>query len=239
MPRSGSTLTEQILASHPQVHGAGEIKLMSQTIGALRHKFPHLPKFPGIARALKPGQFAAIASGYLEGLRASSGGARRVTDKLLSNFYFVGLINILYPNAKIIHTRRNPVDTCLSTFTKLFKDEMAHSYDLAELGRYYTHYEDLMAHWRKVLPPGVMFEVTYEHMVADPETRARELVAFCGLEWDERCLAFHESKRPIKTASVSQVRQPLYSTSVERWKRYGDGLKPLIDALGTRDDRTS
>ncbi len=178
-----------------------------------------------------PGQFAAVAEGYLGIVSNMSETASRVTDKLLTNYYFVGLIHTLFPNAKIIHCMRNPVDTCLSAYTKLFKDDMPHSYDLGELGRYYLKYEEVMDHWRKVLPEGVMMDIQYEELVADVEGRARSLIDFCGLEWDENCLAFHESTRPVKTASVSQVRKPLYNTSVERWKRYGDRLNPLIDAL--------
>ncbi len=236
MPRSGSTLTEQILASHPKVFGAGEIKTLNQSIGQLRQRFPNIARYPELAKSMKPSQYAALAKSYLDIISARAGEATRVTDKLLSNFFFVGLIHTLFPNARIIHTVRNPVDTCLSTYTKLFKDEMAHSYDLGELGRYYRRYEQLMAHWKTVLPPGVMLDVVYEDVVADTEARAKEMIAFCGLEWDDRCLAFHETNRPVKTASVSQVRKPLYGTSVARWRRYGDGLKPLLEALGLDDE---
>lgn len=232
MPRSGSTLTEQILASHPKVFGAGEIKTLTHSLGMIRMRFPNLPKYPAIARAMKPTQFAAIANSYLETVTARAPDAPRITDKLLSNFYFVGLINTLFPRARIIHTMRNPVDTCLSAYTKLFKDEMAHSYELGELGRYYRRYEAMMQHWREHLPAGTMLDIVYEDVVADTEAKAREMIAFCGLEWDDRCLAFHETKRPVKTASVSQVRKPLYGTSVERWRRYGDRLAPLLEALG-------
>lgn len=236
MPRSGSTLTEQILASHPDVFGAGEIKTLTHSMGMLRTRYPSLPKYPAIAKAMKPNHFAAIANSYLETVTARAPEAKRVTDKLLSNFFFVGLINTLFPRARIIHTVRNPVDTCLSAFTKLFKDEMAHSYDLGELGRYYRRYEALMQHWRDHLPPGAMIDVVYEDVVADTEAQARRMIAFCGLEWNDRCLAFHETKRPVKTASVLQVRKPLYDSSVARWRRYGDRLTPLLEALGMDAD---
>jgi len=236
MPRSGSTLTEQILASHPAIYGAGEIKTLTYVLGAVRQRYPSIPKYPESALSMKPGQFAAVAKMYLDTITERAGTAARITDKLLSNFYFVGLINTLFPNARIIHTRRNPIDTCLSTFTKLFKDEMAHSYDLTDLGRYYRRYEALMAHWRRVLPAGAMLDVVYEDVVANTEAKAREMIAFCGLEWDDRCLAFHKTERPVKTASVSQVRKPLYGTSVARWRKYGDRLKPLLDALGLDED---
>ncbi|WP_137389781.1 tetratricopeptide repeat-containing sulfotransferase family protein [Rhodoligotrophos defluvii] len=232
MPRSGSTLTEQILASHPKVHGAGEIKTLTQSLGFLRQKFPNLPRYPEMARRMKPSQFATVAEHYLGTVSRLSAGAERVTDKLLTNYYFAGLVHALFPNAKIIHTMRDPVDTCLSTFTKLFKDDMPHSYDLAELGRYYRKYEELMEHWRNVLPAGIMLDVKYEDVVADVEAHARRVVDFVGLEWDDQCLAFHESNRPVKTASVSQVRKPIYSSSVERWRRYERHLGELLEALG-------
>ena len=231
MPRSGSTLAEQIISSHPDVYGAGEIKVLSSVLSNLRQKFPNLPRFPKMATAMKPQQFAAVANGYLKELTAMSPTAVRVTDKLLTNYYFVGLINTLFPNAKIIHTMRNPVDTCLSAYSKLFKDDMPHSYDLAELGRYYKKYEELMEHWRHVLPQGVMLDVQYEDVIADAETNARKIIEFVGLPWNDACLNFHTSDRPVKTASVSQVRKPIYGSSVNRWERYGDGLKPLVDAL--------
>src|SRR5690606_591851 len=172
-----------------------------------------------------------VADGYEQAMFKSAGDAKIVTDKLLTNYFFVGLIHLLFPNAKFINTRRDPVDTCLSGFTKLFKDDMPHSYDLGELGRYYRQYDALMKHWEKVLPKGTMKVVEYEQVVADTETSARELIDFIGLDWDEACLAFHKSKRPVKTASVAQVRKPIYKTSVERWKKYGPGLQPLVDAI--------
>src|SRR5579864_66185 len=159
MPRSGSTLTEQIIQSHPDVYGAGEIKTLSGSIGMVRMKYPGLTTYPGLIRQMRPTQFGAIADNYLNSIRSYSQTAKRVTDKLLSNYYFAGLIHTLFPNAKIIHTMRNPVDTCLSSFTKLFKDDMPHSYDFKELGRYYGKYWELMAHWRKVIPAGTMYEV--------------------------------------------------------------------------------
>jgi tetratricopeptide (TPR) repeat protein len=231
MPRSGSTLTEQIISSHGQVFGAGEIKTLSLSLGQLRQRYPNLPKYPAIAKAMKPAQYKAVADAYLDTVSKLSDTALRVTDKLLTNYYFVGFIHTLFPNAKIVHTMRNPIDTCWSSFTKLFKDDMPHSYDLGELGRYYRKYQEIMEHWRSVLPAGVMLDVRYEDVVADTEGKAREIIAFLGLDWDERCLAFHESDRPVKTASVSQVRKPVYTSSVDRFRRYGDSLDPLLAAL--------
>ncbi len=231
MPRSGSTLVEQVISSHPKTYGAGEIKVLNRVLGALRDRFPSIPKYPAMVAALEPDHFQQVARSYLEEVQRDAGGAARVTDKLLTNFFFIGIINLLFPNAKIIHTRRNPVDTCLSTYTKLFKDDMPHSYDFGELGRYYRHYEDLMKFWEGVLPAGVMHTVDYELMIDDLETNARALIGHIGLDWDDACLSFHTSTRPVKTASVVQVRKPVYKTSVERWKRYGDGLAPLLEAL--------
>ncbi len=236
MPRSGSTLVEQIISSHPRTFGAGEIKVLHRSLGALRDRLPSIPKYPAMVAALEPVHFTQIADAYLAEVQRDAGGADRITDKLLTNFFFVGLIHILFPNAKIIHTRRNPVDTCLSAYTKLFKDDMPHSYDFGELGRYYRRYEDLMNYWEEVLPSGVMITVDYEAVVADIETSARRLIDHVGLEWDDACLAFHKSTRAVKTASVVQVRKPVYNTSVERWKRYGDGLAPLLQALDYPSD---
>lgn len=229
MPRSGSTLVEQIISSHPEVYGAGEVKYLSQAINGLRDRFPSLSAYPDMVTELTGKQFSILAQRYMKDISANSEGAPRVTDKLLTNYFFVGLINILFPKARIVHTVRNPLDTCISGFTKLFKDDMPHSYKLDELGRYYRRYQDLMDHWAKVLPEGVMKTVKYEEVVKDTEKSARDLIEFVGLPWNKECLKFHESKRPVKTASVAQVRKPIYSSSVERWKRYGKGLQPLID----------
>lgn len=231
MPRSGSTLVEQILSSHPDVYGAGEVKYLSRALGQLRDRFPSLPKFPQMMDKITPAQLDITAKKYLEALSAGAGDAKRITDKLLTNYFFVGLIHTLYPKAKFVNTMRDPVDTCLSGFTKLFKDDMPHSYDLAELGRYYGKYRELMEHWHKVLPAGVLTSVQYEDVVADTEKEAKALIDFIGLKWDPKCVDFHKSDRPVKTASVAQVRKPIYKTSVKRWKKYGDGLQPLVDAI--------
>ena len=157
--------------------------------------------------------------------------AARVTDKMPSNFQFAGLIQLALPNARIIHTRRDPVDTCVSCFSTLFARGQPFAYELGELGRYYRTYERLMDHWRGVLPEGVMLEVSYENLVTDFEAQARRILAHCGLEWDEACLAFYKTKRAVKTASAGQVHRPLYSSSVGRGSWYGELLRPLLDAL--------
>ena len=159
MPRSGSTLIEQIISAHPDIHGAGEIKTLPSSVHHVRDRFPGVLPFPSGVAKYEPFHFQAIAEKYLEQVAKPSGGKRKITDKLLTNYFFVGMINLLYPNARIIHAKRNPVDTCLSAFTKLFKDDMPHSYDFGELGRYYKKYLQLMEHWEKVLPEGVLMTV--------------------------------------------------------------------------------
>lgn len=237
MPRSGSTLVEQILSSHPDVYGAGEVKYLSRALGQLRDRFPSLPKYPEMVGKLSPAQYDITAKNYQKALANGAGDAKKITDKLLTNYFFLGLINLLFPKAKVINTKRDPVDTCLSGFTKLFKDDMPHSYDLAELGRYYAKYRELMEHWEKVLPEGFMTNVVYEDVVADTEKEAKRLIEFLGLPWDAKCVDFHKSDRPVKTASVAQVRKPIYKTSVKRWKKYGDGLQPLVDAIDGKADK--
>ena len=236
MPRSGSTLVEQILSSHPDVYGAGEVKYLARALGQLRDRFPSLPKYPDMMAKITPAQLDITAKNYQQALAQGAGNAKRITDKLLTNYFFLGLINLLFPKAKVIHTQRNPVDTCLSGFTKLFKDDMPHSYDLSELGRYYAKYRELMEHWEQVLPEGFLTTVVYEDVVADTEKEARRLIEFLGLPWDDRCVDFHKSERPVKTASVAQVRKPIYKTSVERWRKYGPGLQPLVDAVGWKSE---
>jgi type IV pilus biogenesis/stability protein PilW len=232
MPRSGSTLVEQILASHGDVYGAGEVKYFSQALHKLRDRFPSLSKYPDMVRELKPNHYKLVADGYEQALFSSAGNARIVTDKLLTNYFFVGLLHLMFPHAHFINTRRDPVDSSLSAFTKLFKDDMPHSYDLGEMGRYYRQYDALMKHWEKVLPKGVLKVVEYEKVVGNLEQEAKAIIEFLGLEWDDKVLEFHKSKRPVKTASVAQVRKPIYKTSVKRWKKYGKGLQPLVDAIG-------
>ena len=154
-----------------------------------------------------------LGQAYLASLPTLPDGKTRITDKMPSNFFHVGLIRLILPNARIIHTVRDPVDTCVSCFSKLFTHGQTFSYDLAELGRYYRWYHELMAHWRSVLPAGAMLDVSYEDVVDNLEEQARRLIDYCGLPWDDRCLSFHETSRPIATASNVQVRRPLYRSS--------------------------
>jgi tetratricopeptide (TPR) repeat protein len=229
MPRSGSTLVAQILASHPSVFAAGELDDFDSSIASLRDCL-HVP-FPELAETMSGEDFRQLGVSYIDAIRARSPEAARIIDKMPANFRFVGLIHLALPHARIIHTRRDPLDTCLSCFSTPFKGDHPHNYDLGELGRYYRAYQSLMQHWRHVLPKGVMLEVQYEDVVDDLEGQARRLVAHCALDWDDACLSFHETQRPVRTASVTQVRQPIYRSAVGRARVYGELLGPLKDAL--------
>lgn len=230
MPRSGTTLTEQIIASHPLVHGAGELP---DLLDLANHPRPgNSAGYPLSLQDITKPELKALGEKYVAGLKARNPDAQRITDKMPANFNCVGLIHLMLPNAKIVHVRRNPVDTCLSAFSRLFNKSQHQSYDLAEIGRYCRNYALLMDHWRAVLPAGAFYEVQYEELVADHENQGRALLAYCGLEWDAACLDFHKTERNIRTASVTQVRQPIYNTSVARWRKYEAHLGPLLAALG-------
>jgi Flp pilus assembly protein TadD/LPS sulfotransferase NodH len=231
MPRSGSTLIEQILASHPHVHGAGELNLFEQTVDRLGKRLPGARSFPDIVPAMSDQDFRALGAHYLEKLVQRAPDARRITDKMPANFIFAGLIHLALPNAVIIHAVRDPVDTCVSCFSTHFTRGQPQTYDLAELGRYYRYYRNLMLHWRDVLPRGRIIDVHYEELVADLEGVVRRIVAHCGLEWSARCLDFHRTERTIRTASAVQVRRPIYQSSVGRGRKYGTFLDPLLAEL--------
>jgi tetratricopeptide (TPR) repeat protein len=234
MPRSGTTLVEQILASHPEVHTLGERVLFDGALAQICG-MPAVPRsLAQMAARWSDADLRRLGALYLETARRDAPEtAMRITDKLPENFQYIGLIHAALPNARIIHTRRDPVDTCLSLFSILFSGSGApYSYDLAELGRYYRAYEKVMEHWRNVLPVGAMLEVQYEDIVDDLERQARRIVAYCGLEWNDACLAFHEADRPVRTSSHAQVRQPIYRSSVGRPRPPRDLLAPLLAALG-------
>ena len=232
MPRSGSTLVEQILASHPMVFGAGELRDFGGCVARLVDRSGAPVHFPDGVQTLAAEHFHRLGADYLGRIRTFHPTAQRITDKMPGNFNFVGLIHLALPNARIIHTRRDPIDICLSCFSRLFASGHQYAYDLRELARYYRAYEAQMAHWRRVLPAGVMLEVQYEDVVADLEGQARRIVAHCDLEWDEACLAFHSTERAVRTFSNSQVRQPIYGDSIGRWQPYAKLLGPLFEELG-------
>jgi tetratricopeptide (TPR) repeat protein len=233
MPRSGTSLLEQILASHSRVFGAGELDAFTKAAADVAGASGAMRQFPEMVSTISPAELRRLGRHYVESVAAMAPAADRIVDKMPSNFAYAGLIHLALPHARIIHARRDPIDTCLSCFGLLFADQQPHTYDLAELGRYYLGYARLMRHWEKVLPRGVMLEVHYEDVVDDIEGQARRLIAHCGLEWEEQCLAFHETRRPVRTASVTQVRRPIYRDSVGRWLPYEALLEPLLEALET------
>jgi hypothetical protein len=188
--------------------------------------------YPEYVTALDASALQRLGKRYLDLVRRRVPDGERVTDKMPSNYYFLGFIHLALPAAKVVHVMRDPVDTCVSCFSKLFSVEQNHTYDLGELGRYYRRYDRLMAHWRGVLPQGSFLDVQYEDVVADVESMARRIIEYCGLPWDDKCLAFHETNRPVRTASATQVRQPIYKSAIGRWRVYEDFLGPLLTALG-------
>jgi len=231
MPRSGTSLAEQILASHPKVFGAGELNDFAREAGKLAQGAGDGSPAADLAAFVEAGRIRALGSAYLGRLVAHAPEADKLIDKAPSNFRFLGPICLAMPNARVIHMRRDPVDTCLSCFSKRFFGDLPWSYDLAELGRYYRAYEASMAHWRTALPKGFMIEVRYEDLVADLEGQTRRMLAHIGLDWDPRCLDFHTTERTVHTASAAQVRRPIYRTSIERWRAYEARLEPLLAEL--------
>ena len=232
MPRSGTTLVEQILVSHPNVATGGErtdfVKQSQRLLSDDTTPFSfvdHLGELP-------PERFRQLGAAYLAAIRPIAATAERIIDKAPGNFRFLGLIHAALPNARIIHVQRNPIDNCLSIFAQLFGAPQSFAYELGELGRYWVRYDALMAYWRSVLPEGVMLDLSYEELVRDFEPQTRRLFRHCGLEWHPACLTFYKTERPVETASRAQVRQPLYSSSIERWRPDAALLKPLLEALG-------
>ncbi len=219
MPRSGTSLAEQILASHPAVFGAGEIVFWDAAFSA--HETAGFSGEAGRAR------LSTIADAYLERVGTLSGGAARVVDKMPANFLYTGLIHAALPQARFILMRRHPVDTCLSMYFQNFFNRTAYADDLEDLADYYSQYARITGHWREVLPPTRLLEVPYEGLIADQEGWTRRMLEFIGLPWDPRCLAFHETERAVITASKWQVRQKIYSKSAGRWRNYEKHLGPL------------
>jgi tetratricopeptide (TPR) repeat protein len=231
MPRSGSTLVEQILASHPNVFGAGEQGEVPQFIT----RFVAEANRDLYATPLLPDQNAtrALGADYLQRIAQRGGGAQRVTIKTLQNFLHLGLIATLFPQARIIHCRRDPIDTCLSCFFTNFKN-IDFALSLEDIGAYYAAYEKVMAHWSGVLPLEIL-EVTNEDLIQNQEAVTRKMLAYCGLDWQERCLTFWSTRRVVQTASSVQVRKPISAKGVGRWKHYRSHLGPLFKALGRAD----
>jgi tetratricopeptide (TPR) repeat protein len=231
MIRSGTTLVEQIISSHPSVFGAGELDDVKNIARIMPRILKSKKMFPECMAESNAAGLREAAKIYLDAITKMSGGEPYVTDKMPGNFFHAGLIRMMFPNACIIHTKRDPLDNCLSAYFNKFQTGQQFSYDLNFLGQYYRQYARLMDHWRKVLPKPIL-EVQYEELVENQEKISRKILQFCGLEWDDRCLEFHKNERPIRTASSWQVRQPMYTSSVDRWRPYAKPLQPLITALG-------
>lgn len=237
MPRSGTSLVEQIIASHPKAAGAGEMLSVLEAEQELLGRLQDEAGYSGRLDGLKSGALGRVSRRVQRAAekasRHGSGRAERVTDKLPQNFLNVGLIEVLFPKARIVHCRREPLDVCLSCYFHDFggRSNQGYTYSLETLGRYYRRYEALMEHWGRVSGLEIL-EVRYEEMVSDQEGQSRRLIEFLGLEWDEGCLDFHKTVRPVITLSSDQVRRPMYTSSMKRWERYESHLEPLRRALG-------
>ena len=231
MPRSGTSLVEQILASHPMVYGAGELDILRNIIlslpetQSLNEAFEYIARDKDVTNLL-----AKLGSEYLNKLRGHSATAKFITDKMPHNFRFIGLINLSLPNAKIIHCVRDPMDNCFSIFKKYFVHEHRYAYNLQELGQYYLLYQNLMRHWHNIFPE-IIYDIIYEELVADQEGQTRKLLQHCKLPWNDACLSFYKTSGRVATASSAQVRKPIYEDSVQLWKRYEKQLKSLQEVL--------
>ncbi len=231
MPRSGTTLLEQILASHPDVYGAGELEDMQRlSLMMQKHLNSKLP-YPACMADATTATLDRIAGEYLEHLQAYAPDARRIVDKMPHNYQALGLIDSLFPGARVLHCKRNPIDTCVSIYFKHFNSFHPYASDLKSLGLFYRQYEQLMDYWKRTLAVPI-FDVQYEEVVANQEEMSRRILEFVGLEWDERCLNYHQHERTVITPSYDQVRKPIYTGSVGRWRRYEKHLGPLLEALG-------
>jgi hypothetical protein len=227
MPRSGTTLVEQILSSHREIAGAGELDFWRPRTADWIAAGPN---------GFGPARAASLADEYLRLLRGIAPDARRVCDKTPWNFHSIGLIRQALPNARFIHCQRNPVDTCLSVYFTKFMITQAFMGDRGTLAFYYRQYARLMDHWRRTLPADRFIEVEYEALINDREVETRRLIAFCGLEWDDACLNHEANGRAIKTASFWQARQPVYRDSLERWRRYEPWLGELRELLSRESE---
>ena len=230
LPRSGSTLIEQILSSHSMVDATHELPEIGRLIQGIGRNRADRLAYPEAVRDYDAADWSAFGRAYFEDTRRYRHGAPHFVDKMPNNFANLGLIALALPNARIVNTRRHPLDTCLSCYRQLFARGQPFTYDLTELGEYYLEYEKMMAHWHAVLP-GRILDVEYEEMVADQAGQTRRLLGFCGLPWEDACLRYWETERAIRTASSEQVRLPIYGDSVSRWRNYERELAPLIDIL--------
>lgn len=224
MPRSGTSLVEQIIASHPAARGAGELRFWGQAFQKHATRLSTVPPEQGLSRQL--------AEGYLRTLSHGARGALRVVDKSPFNSDYLGVIHLALPSARVIYVQRDPVDTCMSCYFQSFPAALNFTLDLSDLANYYREHHRLMAHWRSVLPPGTLLDVPYAELIADQEAWTRRIVEFLGLAWDKRCLDFHETDRSVLTTSYWQVRQKVYTSSVGRWRNYEKFIGPLLELKG-------
>ncbi len=235
MPRSGTTLVEQIIDAHPQAHGAGEIRDVEEMAAGLQLEIGSLDPYPQCAADLETADLDRLAGRHLERLQRLAPRAARIANKSLSNYLHLGLIAMLFPDAAIMHCRRDPLDTCLSCyFSNILPQAYPHVKDLRHVGFAYRQYERVMDHWRTVVDRPIL-EVVYEDLVADVEAGARRIIDHCGLPWDDRCVDFHRTGRVVMTLSYDQVRRPMYSSSIGRYRNYERHLVPLVEALATKE----
>ena len=232
MPRSGTSLVEQILASHPEVYGAGELGYIKNIIDKHLRTVENPDAYPSALQNITTDVIQKMGDEYLARLRKMNKDRMFITDKLPHNFLYIGFIKTILPNARIIHCKRNPMDTCWSVYTHLFDGKHSYSYQLDELARHYKLYKDIMNHWHSILP-GQVYDISYEDLISDPESNIQQLLSACGLEWDHACLDFHKNKRGVATASATQVRKPINKSAVKRWAPYEDKLTPLISGLSS------
>jgi len=230
LPRSGSTLLEQILSSHSMVDGTHELADLGKIIRSNPQFTGPRLRYPTSIANIDTDGFETLGSEYIERTRRYRGDRAFFTDKNPNNFAHVGLLHLILPNAKIINARRHPLDSCFGSYKQLFAQGQPFSYDLVEIGEYYLQYQRLMDHWQEVLP-GKVLDVHYEDVVADLEGQVSRILEYCKLDWEASCLRFHETNRSVKTASSEQVRQPIYSSSVNDWRHYESHLCTLIEVL--------
>jgi tetratricopeptide (TPR) repeat protein len=233
LPRSGSTLLEQILASHSQVEGTQELADIPRMVLDLQGRDPDLnnPRYPGVFTDMDPAEFLRLGEKYLADTRVYRKGKPHFIDKMPNNFRHIGLIHLILPNARIIDARREPMACCFSNFKQLFASGQEFTYSIEDIARYYLTYLELMRHWDNVLP-GRVLRVWHEDVVDDLETNVRRMLEFCGLEFEPACVEFHKTERSVRTASSEQVRQPIFREGLDQWRHYEPWLGPLKDALG-------
>lgn len=236
MPRSGSTLIEQILSSHPEVYGVGEKPILEESLFKIQ-KINSLSDMERIIPTIPSNDFSLIANEYVNQLTNLAEGEKYICNKMLSNFLLIGLIKLILPNAIVIHSKRNKIDNCFSMFKQNFDKKHEFTYNLEDIGHYYLLYLNIMEYWHEIIP-GFIYDLSYEDMINDQIGETKKLLEHIGLEWDDKCLEFYKNKRVVETASFAQVRKPIYKTSVERWRKYEHELQPLIEILDAGYDRT-